>query len=318
MANELAVVPRNEVAYSPPALVPASIPEATTLAKMLSDSSLVPQHLRGKVADCFLVVEQSMRWGLSPFAVAQATSLIQGKLMFEGKLVSAVINAKADLVERLRFDYSGEGEQRMVTVRGTFRGEKEPREVEVKLKEARTNNEMWRRQPDQQLAYHGARVWARRHAPEIMLGIYAPEEMPPQTEYTPPAPKAQHHAISAKDPIPGASATPSSEVVAKAVDTGGQSYGGGQGGAEPPVAVPWYERKPEKMKRLQAAVGALGLGKAKVGGLKGKERETVLRDARIDYLNWATGRTDVTSTLSLHEDDADRVLSKAEAGEMPS
>ena len=31
-------------------------------------------------------------------------------------------------------------------------------------------------QPDQQLAYHGSRVWARRHAPELMLGVYSPEE----------------------------------------------------------------------------------------------------------------------------------------------
>jgi hypothetical protein len=38
---------------------------------------------------------------------------------------------------------------------------------------------MWTTQLDQQLAYHGARVWARRYAPEVMLGVYAPEEMEP-------------------------------------------------------------------------------------------------------------------------------------------
>jgi hypothetical protein len=186
MGTELTVVKPQEMGYSPPALVPQNVTEGMTLAKVLSESSLVPQHLRGKVADCFLIVEQSMRWGLSPFAVAQATSVISGKLMFEGKLVAAVVNAKADLAERLRFDYSGEGETRKVTVSGTFRGEKEARSVDVTLKEARTNNEMWRRQPDQQLAYHGSRVWARRHAPEVMLGIYSPEEMGPQTREAPP------------------------------------------------------------------------------------------------------------------------------------
>jgi hypothetical protein len=35
---------------------------------------------------------------------------------------------------------------------------------------------MWIKQPDQQLVYAGTRVWARRHAPEVMLGVYAPEE----------------------------------------------------------------------------------------------------------------------------------------------
>jgi hypothetical protein len=50
--------------------------------------------------------------------------------------------------------------------------------VSVILHNAKTQNVMWARQPDQQLAYHGARVWARRHAPELMLGVYSPEEMP--------------------------------------------------------------------------------------------------------------------------------------------
>jgi hypothetical protein len=35
---------------------------------------------------------------------------------------------------------------------------------------------VWQTQPDQQLMYHGVRVWARRHTPELMLGVYSPEE----------------------------------------------------------------------------------------------------------------------------------------------
>ncbi len=57
-----------------------------------------------------------------------------------------------------------------------MRGEEKPREVEVSLASARTDNEHWRKSPDQMLTYHGARVWARRHAPEVMLGVYSPEE----------------------------------------------------------------------------------------------------------------------------------------------
>jgi hypothetical protein len=38
-----------------------------------------------------MVIEAAMRWGMSPFAVAQETSVIQGKLMFSGKLVAAAI-----------------------------------------------------------------------------------------------------------------------------------------------------------------------------------------------------------------------------------
>ncbi len=44
------------------------------------------------------------------------------------------------------------------------------------LADAKTSNSMWTKQPDQQLVYASTRVWARRHAPEVMLGVYAPEE----------------------------------------------------------------------------------------------------------------------------------------------
>ena len=35
---------------------------------------------------------------------------------------------------------------------------------------------MWTKQPDQQLVYFATRAWARRHTPEVMLGVYSPEE----------------------------------------------------------------------------------------------------------------------------------------------
>lgn len=157
-------------------LAPANMEQAMKLAEMMSGAKLVPVHLQGKSADCLLVIEQASRWKMSPFAVAQCTSVIQGKLMYEGKLVAAVVNANGGLEERLSFDYKGTGETRAITVSGKFRGEKDPRTVDVALKDVKTANSMWQKQPDQQLMYSGTRAWARRHAPELMLGVYSPEE----------------------------------------------------------------------------------------------------------------------------------------------
>lgn len=158
------------------ALLPTNIGQAMDLAKMMADSALVPQPLQKKPADCLLVIEQSMRWGMSPFAVAQCASVIKGKLMYEGKLVAAVVNANGNLQERLNYAYMGEGDNRKITVSGLVRGEKEPRTVDVVLKDVKTSNEQWTKQPDQQLMYSGARIWARRHTPELMLGVMSPDE----------------------------------------------------------------------------------------------------------------------------------------------
>lgn len=188
------------------ALVPTDSNGAIQLANMMSKGKLVPAHLRESPGDCLMVIEQAMRWQMSPFAVAQCTSVIQGKLMFEGKLVSAALHTSGLMEQRLREKFDGEGASRAVTLTGTIKGEAEPRSIRVTLAEARTTNGMWAKQPDQQLIYFATRAWARRHAPEVMLGVYSPEEFdePKRDTFTgttieaePPPPIAKRPTVTA-------------------------------------------------------------------------------------------------------------------------
>ena len=149
---------------------------AMHLAKAMSSAKMVPSHLQGSPGDCLMVIEQAMRWQMSPFAVAQATAVVRGKMCFEGKLVAAAIQTSGVLEGRLNYEFEGDGQGRKVICSGLIRGEKKPRTVEVLLKDAKTDNQWWTKTPDQMLSYHSARVWARRHTPEVMLGVYAPEE----------------------------------------------------------------------------------------------------------------------------------------------
>jgi hypothetical protein len=157
-------------------LIPQNMDEAMRLANFMATAKLVPVALQKSPADCLMVVLQAVRWQMDPFAVAQECSVIQNKLMHSGKLVAAVVNTRGGLTQRLSFEYDGEGDKRHIIVSGHLKGEAEPRTVTVTLREARTQNKVWQTQPDQQLMYHGSRVWARRHTPELMLGVYSPEE----------------------------------------------------------------------------------------------------------------------------------------------
>ena len=161
------------------------------LARVMAGASLIPDHFRKDkqgelepervLSNCFLVVNQAVRWGMDPFAVAPETYSVGGKLAFQGKLVAAVVNARAGLKKRLEYTFSGAGENRMVTVSGTFQDELEPRTVTLCLKDAHTQNDMWRKDPDQKLIYSASVKWARRHCPEIVLGVSTeddPERMP--------------------------------------------------------------------------------------------------------------------------------------------
>ncbi len=181
------------------ALLPQNQRDAMELASMMAKAGFFPKELQSPGA-CLFVVEQAMRWNMSPYAVATEMSFPQGKPMFSGKLVAAAVQSSGAIAGRLHYAYSGEGDARAVTVSGTLRGEQEPVSVDVRLRDAKTNNQHWTKSPDQMLAYHGARVWARRYCPEVMLGVYAPEEFDEEKKVElPPArgPVVESHAAPA-------------------------------------------------------------------------------------------------------------------------
>jgi hypothetical protein len=166
--------PANEAPFSP--FSPRSLEAAMQLAEFLCRAKTLPEFLRGNPADMLMVIEQAARWRMSPFTVAQAAYCVKGKLGFEGKLIHAAIEGSPLITGYIDYSFSGSGADRTVTVSATRRGENRPRALTVRLGDARTNNEQWGRQPDQMLCYAGVRVWARRYAPSVLAGVYAPEE----------------------------------------------------------------------------------------------------------------------------------------------
>lgn len=157
------------------------------ISAKLADSPILPESLRGirkqqvftpftpeeVASNCFRLVEQASRWGMSPFAISDGCSVVHGKLMWEGKIVSAALSSLLGV--RLEFDYSGEGLDRKVVVSGVLPGETKVREVEGTVGDWKTDQ--WKGSAfDQRLAYRGAREWARRHAPDAILGVHVRDE----------------------------------------------------------------------------------------------------------------------------------------------
>lgn len=157
------------------------------IAKAMAQATLIPEHLwkdktgsfppEQVIGNCFLIVNQAVRWGMDPFAVAPETYCARGKLGFQGKLVAAVVNARAGTKERLNYSFTGAGDALTVTVSGTFEGEEKPRTVTLSVKDAKTDNDMWRKDPEQKLIYSGATKWARRHCPEVILGVLTDDDV---------------------------------------------------------------------------------------------------------------------------------------------
>lgn len=179
--SALATIPQQQSATSNGsrmnALVPNSIADALALADVMAKASLIPTHLQGKPGDCLLIVMQAQRWGMDAASVAQSTSVVHGKLCYEGKLVAAAMYAMGAIEGRLRYEFTGSGDSRMVTVTGRPRGSGVDQAVEGTVGNWKTTNEQWKKQPDDMLVYRGTRQWARRYAPEALLGVYTPDEL---------------------------------------------------------------------------------------------------------------------------------------------
>lgn len=164
---------------------------------ILSASTLIPDSLRFETrkinnenvevelterqvtANVFMVVETAVRWGLSPSQVLGGSSIVHGKLCFEGKIIHAAIKSKLGIDLRYEFTNEGRGDALKVTVSGVLPAETNTRTITGSVKQ-------WHKGPkspwsnpldwERQLRYRGAREWCRAHSPGVLLGAYGDDE----------------------------------------------------------------------------------------------------------------------------------------------
>jgi len=165
-----------EIVVAQPSLLPQTYAEIHQMAHEMASAKMLPPWFQKSPGDCALLIRLAVGWAMDPTLLAWEVFSINGRLMPSGKLAAAVINSRGNLAERLRFDFAGEGDAMGVKVSGRLASESTPREIELKLRDIKTANEQWKRQPQQMLAYAGARYWGRRHVPELLLGVTFVEE----------------------------------------------------------------------------------------------------------------------------------------------
>jgi hypothetical protein len=163
---------------------------------------------------------------MNPYAVAQKTHLVNGALGYEAQLVNAVITSMAPTKDRLNYEWFGDwskiigrykeivsqdkkddnGQPKKSRVKdwsladekglgikvwATLKGEDQPRVLELLLSQAGTRNSpLWVDDPRQQLAYLAIKRWSRLYCPDVILGVYSPDELTeiaPEKDITPKA-----------------------------------------------------------------------------------------------------------------------------------
>ncbi|MBB8102210.1 recombinase RecT [Escherichia coli] len=191
MSNDIAITsqPGATVGTAAAIFSQEGMNQLVRFAELMSQSkATVPKHLEGKPADCLAVTMQAAQWGMNPFAVAQKTHVVNGTLSYEAQLVNAVVSSSSLLATRLNYRWSGDwsnvngktdkSPNLTVTVSAVLKGEAEPRELTISMAQAGVRNSpLWEQDPRQQLAYLCTKRWARLHAPDVLLGVYTPDEL---------------------------------------------------------------------------------------------------------------------------------------------
>ncbi|RKG47500.1 hypothetical protein D7V64_16640 [Acinetobacter cumulans] len=159
-------------------------------AEIMAGSRMtVPKHLQGNVGDCMAIIMQAAQWQMNPYAVAQKTHMVNNVLGYEAQLVNAVITSRAPVKERLHFEWYGDWSKVNgkddksptvgVRVSATLRGENAPRVIDISMAQVGPvrNSPLWAADPRQQIAYLATKRWARLYCPDVILGVYTPDEV---------------------------------------------------------------------------------------------------------------------------------------------
>ena len=184
-----------------------SLDRMMKLAEIMASSRVtLPNEYKNNPGDCLAVVMQSMQWRMNPYAVAQKTHFINGKIGYEAQLIHAAI-LTSGFIGKDGFEYEwygpwdrvigkfeikkgDKGEYRVpgwkladeegigIRIRASIAATGTVRELDLLLAQARTRNStLWADDPRQQLSYLAEKRWARLYCPHVILGAYTPDEL---------------------------------------------------------------------------------------------------------------------------------------------
>lgn len=151
------------------------------VAKMFASSEMVPQHLRGKVADVTIALAMARQLNENPIVVMQALVVINGKAGWMTNYMIARANKAGVFRGRICWRSVGEGANLAVTAFAALSDT--GTEVTATASMAMANAEGWTRNPkyksmpEHMLRYRSAAMLIRLYCPEVMLGYQTSDEI---------------------------------------------------------------------------------------------------------------------------------------------
>ena len=166
------------------------------MARMYSESDIVPDTYKGKVGNCVIAIDMAQRMGANPLMIMQNLYIVHGNPSFSSKFLIACVNASGRYTS-LRYEWKGKpgtpeyGCRCYAYERDDIKKEHRIDGVWIDMKMAdgegwtKKNGSKWQSMPQQMLVYRAAAFWQRAYCPEISMGFISTEEAEEMTEDVP-------------------------------------------------------------------------------------------------------------------------------------
>ena len=172
---------------------------AFAMAETFASSQLVPRHLQGKPADCFIALTMAAELRQNPLMVMQNIVIVQGTAGWKAQYVIALANASGLFKDRIDWKVERQGgrtdytrrtkdgsvkasmENMRVTAFATLAGTGARVEFTVDtamaIAEGWAGNEKYTTMPEVMLRYRSGAFLVRFYAPDVLLGLYTDAEL---------------------------------------------------------------------------------------------------------------------------------------------
>lgn len=156
-------------------------------ALIAAASSLAPDALRGRPQDALMVIMAGRELGLQPMQALRMLAIIKGKVTLAADATVALVRRSGECAE-WRLVESTDKRAAYMTRR---KGDSEPTTLSWTIEQAQraglTGGQGWRLYPEAMLRARCASALARIVYPDLVAGIYDPDELAAQPEAPAPA-----------------------------------------------------------------------------------------------------------------------------------
>ena len=150
------------------------------MATAISKADIIPDHYRGKEANCFIAVEMAERLGVGVLEIMQNTYVVHGKLGWAATYVIGMANKSGVFRGPIQFDYTP-GANASVTAWAVvdYTGDKVDFTVDIAMARAEgwTSNKKYKTMPQTMLSYRAGTQLVKLYASHCLLGLQTKEEL---------------------------------------------------------------------------------------------------------------------------------------------